>query len=61
MRDIKQEREALRLTQQDVAVMLGTSRVTYIKWEGNLDTMPLGKFNYLVTEFDRLNKLKQAQ
>ena len=51
----------LGLTQQDVAVLLGVSRVTYIKWEQNLGTMPIGKYEQLMRELDRLETLKEDE
>lgn len=57
--NLKEEREALKLTQQDCAVILGVSRVTYNRWEQDLDTMPLGKFEEILTKFEQLRKLKE--
>lgn len=56
---LRQSRSDLNLTQQDVAVMLGVSRITYIKWESDPQTMPLGKYEQLIRELDRLIKLKE--
>jgi transcriptional regulator with XRE-family HTH domain len=58
---IKQERESLNLTQQDVAVLLEVSRITYIKWEQDPGTMPLGKYEKLMSEFNRLHNLKEKE
>lgn len=52
-------RDELNLTQQDAAVMLGVSRITYIKWETDPGTMPLGKYEQLMRELERLIKLKE--
>lgn len=52
-------RMELGLTQQDAAVLLGVSRVTYIKWEQDINTMPIGKYEQLMKEFDRLKELKE--
>lgn len=57
-KQFKQEREELNLTQQDSAMLLDVSRVTYIKWESTPGTMPLGKFEQLKREFARLRELK---
>lgn len=58
-KQFKEQREELNLTQQDAAMLLGTSRVTYIKWETDPDTMPIGKYEQLMREFDRLRQLKE--
>lgn len=57
--NFKQEREALHLTQQDAAILLDVSRITYIKWENDPGSMPLGKYEQLKAEFERLNNLKE--
>lgn len=57
----RQEREELNLTQQDVAMLLDVSRVTYIKWETEPDTMPVGKYEQLLREFARLRNLKEME
>lgn len=53
-KNLKDKREALKLSQQDVAILLGVSRVTYIKYEQDPDSMPLGKYEQLMAEFIRL-------
>jgi len=58
-KDFKHEREELNLTQQDAAMLLNVSRITYIKWETEPDTMPIGKFEQLKREFERLKELKE--
>jgi len=55
---IKHDRKELNLMQQDCAMLLGVSRVTYIKWEQDPGTMPLGKYEKLLTEFERLKQIK---
>ena len=55
------EREELNLTQQDSAMLLNVSRVTYIKWESEPDTMPIGKYEQLKREFARLRALKEDE
>ena len=57
-KNLRDTRMQLGLTQQDAAVLIGVSRVTYIKWEQDLDTMPIGKYELLKREFDRLEELK---
>lgn len=58
-KQFKEQREELNLTQQDAAMLLSTSRVTYIKWEADPDSMPIGKYEQLMREFDRLRQLKE--
>ena len=60
-KEIKRQRKELRLTQQDAAVILSVSRVTYIKWESEPATMPIGKYEQLMTEFARLRELREAK
>lgn len=60
-KDFKQEREDLYLTQQDVAVLLGVSRITYIKWETKPETMPMGRYEQLISELQRLRELKELE
>lgn len=58
MDDFAELRKSLKLTQSEVAVMLGVSRTTYIKYELHPDTIPLGKYKKLVKI---LNKFKEIQ
>lgn len=58
-KQFKKQREELNLTQQDAAMLLNVSRITYIKWETEPSTMPIGKYEQLIREFDRLIKLKE--
>lgn len=58
-KQFKVQREELNLTQQDAAVLLDVSRITYIKWETEPDTMPIGKYEKLIREFDRLRDIKE--
>lgn len=60
-KDFKTERIELGLTQQDAAILLDTSRITYIKWESEPDTMPIGKYEKLISEFARLRELKEME
>ena len=60
-KEFKQEREELNLTQQDTAILLDVSRVTYIKWEQEPETMPIGKYEQLIREFARLRNLKELE
>ena len=57
--NLQQTRVSLGLSQQDVAVMLKVSRPTYVKWETNLNIMPIGKYEQLMKEFERLKQLKK--
>lgn len=58
--NLEEKRMRLGLTQLDVAVLLGVSRVTYVKWEQNINTMPIGKYELLMKELDRLEELKKT-
>lgn len=60
-KDFRKEREELNITQQDAAVLLGVSRITYIKWENEPDTMPIGKYELLKSELARLRVLKEIE
>ena len=53
-KNLKHKRESLKLSQQDVAILLGVSRITYIKYEQDPNSMPLGKYEQLMAEFIRL-------
>lgn len=57
-KDLRRVREELGLTQLDVAVLLRVSRGTYIKWEQEPETMPIGKYEELVLELERLKQLQ---
>lgn len=60
-KQFKEQREELNLTQQDAAMLVGVSRVTYIKWETEPNTMPIGKYEQLIREFNRLRELKEVE
>jgi DNA-binding XRE family transcriptional regulator len=60
-KEFREEREELGLSQLDVAMLLDVSRVTYIKWEQEPNTMPIGKYERLVSEFKRLRELKEQE
>lgn len=60
-KDFKHERIELGLSQQDAAVLLNVSRVTYIRWETKPDTMPIGRYEQLLSEFARLRELKENE
>ena len=60
-KQFRDEREELNLTQQDAAMLLDVSRITYIKWESEPDTMPIGKYEQLKREFARLRALTEDQ
>ena len=57
--NFKKQREELNMSQQDMAVILSVSRVTYNKWEQEPNTMPVGKYRQLVDELERLRQLKE--
>lgn len=59
-KNFKELREELKLTQQDMAVYLDVSRITYIKWETEPNTIPLGKYEQLMTELERLKAIKEG-
>lgn len=59
--NLRQRRSKLGLTQQDAAVLLGVTRVTYIKWENDINTMPIGKYEQLMKELDRLEQLLKGE
>ena len=56
-RDLMAERLALKITQADMAVIIGVSRLTYIKWEKNMSLMPIGRYKQICNEFNRMTKL----
>lgn len=58
-KELKGQRQVLNLTQQDAAMLLNVSRITYVKWEADPGTMPLGKYQLLTSEFERLAQLKE--
>lgn len=60
-RDLMAERRALKLTQADMAAVIGVSRVTYIKWEKNMMLMPIGRYRQICLEFNRLSELKNIE
>jgi DNA-binding XRE family transcriptional regulator len=60
-KQFRHDRIELGLTQLDAAVLLGVSRVTYIKWETEPETMPIGKYEQLTREFTRLRELKEQE
>lgn len=60
-KEFRDEREELGLSQLDAAMLLNVSRVTYIKWETEPDTMPIGKYERLMAEFARLRELKEQE
>ncbi len=57
-KNLAELRVELGLSQQDAAVLIGVSRITYIKWEQSPDIMPIGKYEQLLAEFKRLSELK---
>lgn len=53
-RDLVKQRKDLKLTQEDVALALGVSRVAYNNWEQNISTMPVGRYEQVLELFDTL-------
>jgi hypothetical protein len=43
-----------------MAVLLDITRVTYIKWEENPELIPVGKYNLLMDQFKKLEKLRRS-
>jgi len=60
-RNLLEDRIELGLSQQDAAMLIGVSRITYIKWEKNTSTMPIGKYEDLMLAFERLKELKEEE
>ena len=58
IKNLREEREDLKLTQQDVAIMLGVGRVSYLNWENEPEIMPLGKYLTIIKKFEELRKLR---
>lgn len=50
-KNFAKERRSLYLTQGDVALAIGVSRFTYIKWENDPDTMPIGRYEEVIEFF----------
>lgn len=59
--NLMQTRMSLGLSQQDAAVILEVSRPTYVKWEQNINIMPIGKYEQLMKEFERIKQLKDKE
>lgn len=59
--NFKELREELKLTQNDMAIYLDVSRITYMKWEQEPDSMPLGKYKQLTDELERLKQIKEGK
>lgn len=53
-KDLVKQRKDLKLTQEDVALALGVSRVTYNNWEQNISTMPVGRYEQVLELFENL-------
>ena len=58
MDSISEVRKDLRLTQEEVATYLGVHRQTYMKWEADQGTMPLGQYIKLQDKFNELKEMK---
>lgn len=50
-------RELYKLTQADVALHLGVSRVTYTRWEAQPDKIPLYQYRKLLKHFQHCHDL----
>ncbi len=59
--DFRAWRRELDLGQQDAALLIGVSRVTYIKYESDPDCMPIGVYRHLISELKRLSELRGSQ
>lgn len=53
-KDLVKQRKDLKLTQEDVALALGVSRVTYNNWEQKISTMPVGRYEQVLELFENL-------
>jgi DNA-binding XRE family transcriptional regulator len=60
-KDLRKLREELGLSQLDVAVMLDTSRPTYVRWETDPQLMPIGKYEKFMQEIARLRTLRENE
>jgi len=60
-KNLEAMRIELGLTQLDVAILLGISRVTYIKWEQQPLVMPIGKYEELMVAYDNIRELKAKE
>jgi DNA-binding XRE family transcriptional regulator len=60
-KNLEAMRIELGLTQLDVAILLGISRVTYIKWEQQPLLMPIGKYEELMVAYDNIRELKAKE
>ena len=60
-KNLEAMRIELGLTQLDVAILLGVSRVTYIKWEQQPLVMPIGKYEELMVAYDNIRELKAKE
>lgn len=57
LQDLKARRKALKLTQTDMALVLGVTRVTYNYWENDASKMPLGQYIKATKWLDKAEKL----
>ena len=60
-KEFRDERKELNLSQQDAAMLINVSRVTYNKYETDPNSMPIGKYEQLMREFARLRELKEQE
>lgn len=59
--NLEELRVELGLTQQDAAMLIGVSRATYLRYENDIGTMPIGRYEDLMVAFDRLKQLKEGE
>ena len=59
--ELRARREKLNLSQQDMALVMNVSRVTYIKWEQDPTTMTIAKYRELIDELERLEHIKESK
>jgi len=59
--DITHIRKELKLTQADMAVVAGVSRLTFINWEKHPEKMTIGAYVKLADEYRRLKRLNERE
>lgn len=58
-KDLVKQRKDLKLTQGDVALAIGVSRVAYSNWEQDINTMPVGRYEQVLSLFIRLREKRK--
>lgn len=53
-KNLVKQRKDLKLTQSDVALAIGVSRVAYSNWEQDINTMPVGRYEQALELFESL-------